>query len=132
MLQRKDKIDQEKWLGKLFDLTDDMIEIFDKNRTDKREIKELKAKETLKKNSFNVDKKSTRKNSSSKVYTPKEEKNLISFKNLFEGKGVLEKRAITSDDDDENGVYFSPNVKCKKLKTDDNGIRLVNNGKRDS
>jgi hypothetical protein len=68
MLQRKDKVDQERWIGKLFGLSNEMIDVFDKSRNEKREVKEQKAKETLKKNSCsNVEKRSQRKNSSSKI-----------------------------------------------------------------
>ena len=112
-----------------------MIDCFDKNRTDKREIKELKAKETLKKNSFcNGDKKSTRKNSSSKIFTPTtpkdnqmlnypmqsifdiEDKDMSGNVKKMNVGGLLEKRKLNFSDNEceENGVYFGPGLKCKK------------------
>ena len=62
--------------------------MFDTNRTSKREIKELKAKETLKKNSgTNADKKSSRKNSAAKInQTTVEEKFLLH--DIFTGAQV--------------------------------------------
>ena len=50
---------------------------------------------------------------------------------IIKNKILLEKRLpLNSSDEEENGIYFSQNVKCKKLKTND-GIRLGSNGRRE-
>lgn len=133
MLQRKDKIDQEGWLGNLFGLSNDIIEVFDKNRTDKREIKEQKAKETLKKN-YNAYKKSTRKNSNPKLnQTSVEDKFLLhdilygnqnricitNKQNQGMSNCMLDKRKIilnSSEEDAESNTFFVSQIIDKKIK----------------
>jgi hypothetical protein len=142
MLQRKDKVDQERWIGKLFGLSNEMINVFDKSRNDKREVKEQKAKETLKKNSCsNVEKRSQRKNSSSKINQNNLEEKFL-LHDIFTGLNgsshllkeanarnmlsLIDKRVIVGSSDSENDspesneFTMSPitPIKPKKLKVD--------------
>jgi len=132
MLQRKDKIDQERWLGNLFGLSEDIVEVFDKNRTDKREIKEKKAKETLKKN-YNAYKKSVRKNSTPKINQTSAEDKFLLHDILYGNQSgaqnkykqhncLLEKRNIilnSSEDDNSNtNPLFFSQIIDKKLKVE--------------
>lgn len=66
--QRRDKIEQEIWLAKLFGLSTDDIEKLGQYRCEKREVKEKKARETLNRNFSVCD------NNNSKSYLTKADK----------------------------------------------------------